>query len=251
MSDTDTMRARIASELNRSLTDSFGNGSETFATAVNREINSSIQHYEANRMRWNEVYANEFATTVDGTRSYSLPANFVVMDSLKIVYNGNYITLERRSNEWVEQRDSKQSALTGVPGKYTLYGNVARPFPVPNGAYTLVASFIKKELPTSITGSFTAVIPAAGSYSLTVTTTASHNNRTNGWFQDGEALIRSRTVAALEVHYLRKANAIREMQALAIRGMTYLSAREVAAFNSLNDKTHDMLSTGMIEPCEI
>ena len=43
----------------------------------------------------------------------------------------------------------------------------------------------------------TAVVPMAGSYSFTVTTSASHNNRLNGWTQDGAEVFVERAMAAI------------------------------------------------------
>jgi len=62
--DTNYLRARIASELNRSLADAFGNSGETFATAVNRAINQAIAHYESQPFRWNKIRRSEWATSV-------------------------------------------------------------------------------------------------------------------------------------------------------------------------------------------
>lgn len=249
MSDTNAMRTRIASELNRSLTDNFGNSGETFATAVNREINAAIKHYESTRFRWNEIRESEFATTVAGTRTYSLPADFLAMDTLKIVYSGNYQMLKRDRWGNIEEMDVVANGSSrGVPDSYAIYGNILRLFSVPNGAYTMVASYIQRPFPTSLTGSYTTVIPVAGSYSLTVTTTASHNNRTNGWMQDGDPLIRARAKASILVNYLGNETAISEMRQLQAQGDSYLSVMEKIAFERMADETFDMLSTGLIKP---
>lgn len=248
MSDTNALRARIASELNRALTDTFGNSGETFATVVNREINAAVKHYESTRFRWNEVRESTLLTMVSGTRTYSLPADFIAMDALKYVYNGNYIPVTPLSYDEIERKDTRVTAITGTPNHYAIYGNVMRFFPAPNGAYTLIGSYIRRFLPTSLTGSFCAAMPMGGSYTLTVTTTASHNNRLNGWTTDGEELIRARAKAAIQILYLKNAEAIAEMQGVVARREPYLSVQEGIAFEALQDETFDVLATNTIKP---
>lgn len=247
MSTTDVLRARIASELNRPLTGSFGNSGETFAIVVNREINAAIRHYQSQPFRWNQVMNSETNTTVSGTRSYSLPADFLSMTTLKLIYNGNYIPVKRASFEWIDARDTKVTAFTGIPTRYAIYSNILRLFPAPNGAYTLVASYTKRFLPTSVTGSYTAVIPVAGSYTMTVTTTASHNNRLNGWTTDGSALIRARATAAIKINYLKNTQAIAEFEGILSRREPYLCAAEAVAYQQLVDETFDIVATGLIK----
>lgn len=248
MSDTNALRTQLASELNRALTDSFGNSGETFATAINRAINGAIQHYESDAFRWNQVFNSEFATTVAGTRTYSLPQDFIRMDTLKLIYSGSYLDIEKKSFKEIDAKDKSVSSGRGVPSEYATYANVLRLYPPPVGAYTLVASYMRRYLPTSVTGSYTAVIPFAGSYSMTVTTTASHNNRLNGWTTDGAELIRARAKAALQVNYLKDAAAISEAQSFALSRQPYLCAREALAYLALVDETEELAATGLIRP---
>jgi len=244
VSDTNALRARIASELNRSLTDDFGNSGETFATAVNREINNAIRHYEAVRFRWNEVLpASQFQTTVSGTRSYSMPQVFTRIDTLKLVYNGNYITLNKRNLAEIDGTDTKVTGALGVPNVYCIYGNQVRLYPVPNGAYTLVATGISSPMPTSVTGSYTAV-ETVPPHSLTVTSTASHNARRDGWTSAGADLICARAKAAIQVNYLRDQIALIEMGTLA--GTDFLSLREKQAFNRHRAASAELQATGRI-----
>jgi hypothetical protein len=247
MSDTATLRTRIASELNRALSDSFGNSGETFGTAVNREINSAIKHYESTRFRWNEVRENEFATTVSGTRIYSLPALFVQMDTLKVKYNGSFVDIKKRTWSEIDGKDKDVSGSNGLPTIYCIYANVARLYPTPNGAYTLVASFIARDFPTSLTGSYTALLPIGGTSTITVTSTASHNNRTSGWYTDGEELIRFRAKAAVKINYLNDTQAINEATFLASGREPFLSLQEKQAYQKLADETYDMASSGLIK----
>lgn len=247
MSDTANLRQRIADELNRQPGDIIGSPSLAAGYAINREINDAIRHYESVRFRWNEVRENEFATTVSGSRTISLPATFVKLDSLKVIYNGSYIRMRPRTWDEIETMDMQVSMASGPPTLYAIYGNVLRIFPQPNDAYTLVGSYIQRFLPTSLSTSFCQIITMGGG-SITTTTTASHNNRMNGWTTDGEALIRARASAAFQINYAHNDDAIGESRQLAAQGLTYLSIRERIEYERLSQETYAALSTGRIQP---
>lgn len=247
MSDTNTLRARIASELNRQPTDIIGTPSLSVGYVINREINSAIQHYESNRFRWNERREDEFAVTVSGQRTYSLPADFISMDTLKVVDSNYYVTLQPRTWGYLENQDRDINTSEGTPDEYALYGNVLRVYPVPNDSMTLVASYIYRHPPTSLTGSYCAVITMGGG-SLTISTTASHNNRMNGWTTDGEELIRARAVASIEINYLKNIDNIGEMRQLSATNKPFLSIREYSAYERLIDETKDFQASGRVRP---
>lgn len=248
MSDTNKLRQRIADELNRQSSDIISSPSLSVGLIVNREINAAIAHYETTRFRWNEVREAALATTVSGTRIYSLTANFLSMDSLKVVYSGGYTSLTKRTYEYIENEDRRVSGSTGVPQDYVIYGNVLRLYPVPNGAYSLVASYIRRFPPTSLTPSYCAAIPMGGSSTLTPTTSASHNNRLNGWTTDGEELIRERAKAGCRIRYFYEEAALLEMASLQSAREPYLSVGEKIAFERLAAETNAALATGKIQP---
>ena len=233
MSDTNAMRARIAAELH-DRTDLAG--------PINREINSAIRHYESTRVRWNEFFDTAIATTVAATRTYSLPASFIGFDTVKLKYNDAFVPVYSRTWEEIDRRDRDITGTTGLPTRFTVRGNIIRLFPVPNGAYTLIGSGIQRFGLTSLTGSY------CGSMTMTPTSTASHNNRLNGWFTDGEELIRARARAAVEINYLRDERAILEAGALIARREPYLSMMERLAFERLADETNDALASGYVKP---
>lgn len=241
MSDYNELRARIADEINRRPSDLIGSPSLSVGYVINREINSAIRHYESTRFRWNEVRESEFATATSGTRNYSLPADFVQMDSLKLVYSGSYIILHKRTWHYLENQDRNVSQAEGLPTEYATYGNVLRVYPTPNQTVTLVASYIKRFRPSSLTGSYCEVVTMGGG-SLTATSTESHNNPMNGWTTDGEELIRERAKAGVKINYLH------DDQARLERVGPFLSVGERVAFDRLADETSDALSTGKIEP---
>jgi hypothetical protein len=250
MTDTNNLRARIAEELDRQPSDIIGSPSLSVGLVVNREINNTIRHYETSRFRWNEVRESEFGTTVSGTRTYSLPANFVHMDTLKLKYNNSYINVRHRVWHDVEDRDRQITGSLGIPSDFAIYGNVVRFYPVPNQAMTMVASYIKRFRPASLTGSFCSIVTMGGG-SLTATSTASHNNPLNGWTTDGEALVRGRAIAAIEANYLKVDGTFAEMRLLAAAGQPYLSVREKLAYESLVDEAQDAHSAGVVRPYEV
>lgn len=248
MSDTNGIRTRIASELNRSLTDVFGNSGETFATAVNREINAAVRHYESMAFLWNSRRRVEFTTTANGVTNYSLPADFISMRKLEIIYQGSYYEIFKGDPDDVDRENYRQSmtaAAISIPRFHTIEGNMLVIAPPCNGAATLAASYTRRYLPTSVTGCFTAQVAVGGTYSMTVTTTASHNNRSNGWTTACEELIRERAKASLKVRYLKNENAILEAASLAARRAPFFSIAEEIAFERIRDETFDALAMGV------
>jgi hypothetical protein len=93
MSDTENLRNRISEELNRQRSDIIGSPSLSVGLVVTREINHAIKHYESTRFRWNERREDQFTTLVSGQRTYSLPADFIKMDTLKVIDDDAYIPL--------------------------------------------------------------------------------------------------------------------------------------------------------------
>lgn len=251
MSSTNALRVEIASELNRALTDPFGNSGETFNQAVTRAINQAQWHYESTRFRFNEVRRFQFATTANGQTDYSLPANFISMDSLEIIRTGQYVPVTRASLEEINKLNylPSMTAAAGLPSLYAISGNILVLGVAPNGAYTLAGTYIKRIHHVSATDSTTAVLPVAGgSYSLTVTTTTSHKNRINGWTTDARELIKARAIAYLKIFYQNDSDAKQEMAIFAAKGENYLSVREAQAFKAMADETFDALATGRIKP---
>lgn len=248
--DTNALRAQIASELNRALGDTFGNSSETFATAVNREINAAIRHYESQPFRWNAVYRSQWATSTAYSPTVTVPADFVEMRRLEIIYGGRFRELCKTTLDEVSRINFAPSLTaysTALPSKYAIEGNAILLAPAPNAALTLAGTYTRRYLPTSITDSTTTLHVFAGSLTMTVTTTTSHKNRTNGWTTDGASLIRARAKAALRINYLGDEAATQEMAVIAARGESFLSAMEAFAYKALADQTFDAYAIGKIK----
>lgn len=215
------MRSRIADELHRS----------DLTTEIERQIRTAIEHYESTRFRWNEVRGWDVATTVAGTQNYSLTSDFIRFDVLKINYNGHYILLTPRTWQWMEERDTQVTPVRGAPSNYVVYGgsadNELRLFPTPDGAHSLVASYVQRL--SSLTASAD----------------------TNDWMTYGEELIRHRARAAVEIFRLQKPRAIAEFNAMAQGRRFFLSAAEEVAHKSLIDERNDALTTGSLKPYAI
>lgn len=242
MTSTNMMRTRIADELNRRPGDIIGSPSLSVGLVINREINNAIKHYESMRVWWTEVRDWFIGSTVDGTRYYSLTADFLQMDSVVIHYNSSKWPLTRRSWADIEDKDRSVDSVKGTPQDYVIFANQMRLFPTPNGAYSLIGSYIKRTYPTSLTGSYT------NTTSHSPTTTASHNNRLGGWYEHGEELIRQRAKAAVQINYLRDTNARTEMAILQSQGQDFLSMMEKQAHAQLSDEVKDRLSSGRVRP---
>lgn len=226
MTDYTTMRARIADELDR----------DDLGTQINREINSAIKHYETTRTRWNEVMDWTVATTAAGTRTYSLTSNFLKMDTLKLKYNDSFIVLNFITWHQMEDEDRQITATQGVPEYFSIYAETLRLFPVPNGAYTLIGSYIRSYPRVSLTGSATSTASA---------------NASHGWLDEGEELIRHRAKTAVQILYLKDADAIAEHRQLLAQNRPFFSRAEEIAFKALMDETGEALSTGLLRPSRI
>lgn len=238
MSDTNSLRQVIADQLERQPSDFIGSPSLSVGYVINREINHAIQHYESTRFRWNEVREAAIATTVSGTEAYSLPADLVRLDTLKVILSATRFRLNPVPWEDIEDR-ARESGAQGLPQDYVIYGNMVRVWPVPNASLSMVGSYIRRFRPTSLTGSYCLLIVMGGA-SLSATTTASHNNRLNGWTTDGAELIRERAAAAVEIKYFHNQESRIEAGALAQAGLPFLSVLERHAFDRVALEREDI-----------
>lgn len=245
MTDTANMRTRIADELNRLPSEIIGSPSLSVGLVINREINSAIKHYESMRTSWSEVKDAVFGETTSGQRSYSLSTSdirWLKIDSIKLEYNNSYITLDPITWSEMEEKDRQITGSLGLPQNYVIYSKQVRMYPVPNASLTILISYLERPLLTSLTGCLT------GTGSQTPTSTASHNNRLGGWYDDGAALIRARAKAAVQIKYLRDGNATAEAALIAQTGGSFLSMIEKQAYEQLTDEIQDQLSTGRLKP---
>lgn len=178
MSNLRTMRNRILSDLTRS---------DLSATAED-EIRSAIAHYERESFWFNEQRSS--LDTSDGVEFYGLPEDFVHMHSLVVEVNNFTYPLNHRSYDTIEQWFVRSSTFTGYPTDFAIYAEQFRLYPVPNGAYEMTLSYIRR-LPTL-------------------------NNETdsNAWTDTAEEVIRSRAEAQIAARKLRDRDAAADYSAL-------------------------------------
>lgn len=165
------MKARIADELARS----------DLTTQIAYAITDAVKHHERMAFPWNEEVGT--LTTVADQEFYSSSdAAWIgtAVSVLSLRYSSNNLTrpLTGMSMAQMDQR------VVGVPSNSTpkyfaLHGKRIRLWPVPGGAYTLTAAYIKR-LPD-----FTS------------------DTDDNGWTSDAEALIRTRAKIILWENVIR------------------------------------------------
>lgn len=218
MSEFTDMRSRIADELNRS----------DLTTEIDRQINSAVRHYESTRMRWNEVKDWNVGTTAAGQRYYSLTIDFIRFDSLKIIRNGNYVSLTPKTFDWIDQRDTRDTPIQSVPSVYTVYGDLLRIYPTADSSMTMLGAYLKRAQPAN--------------ESLTACSSTTWLHLTGG-----EELIRARAVAGVRIDRLRQRDALLEAAMLAQSRESFLSIKESVAHLSLISERNAALSTGRIK----
>lgn len=193
-------------------------------TEISAAINSAISHYAKQKFWFSEK--DTTLTTVNATASLALPSDFGFVDGLTIIYSTYPIRMERRDWKTMQDLIVNTTALVGQPTDYAIYENKLWFWPTPNGAYsvTLYENFLNAA-PTNGTD-------------------------TSNWTQVGvaEELIRSRTVADIECHILKKDAAKQEMGVMFAAGLPFLCNRERIAHQNLVTYTTQKISSGRIRP---
>lgn len=157
---------RIANEIIRS----------DLGTEIRQAIQSAILRYRGERFWFNEQRAT--ASTVNNQEFYSLPTDFVEMDSMTATVSGHTYPLNVRTSIEIDEIDST-SSTRGRPDDVAIYQEQFRIYPIPDAAYTLTLNYQR-------------VLPAL-----------SGDADTNAWMTVGESLIRSRAKKELFAHVLK------------------------------------------------
>lgn len=184
------MQDRIEAELHR---DDLISGNY-----AQNAIKAAIKHYERERWYFNEEVAT--TVTVAGTASYSLPSDFMAMDSVKVTVNGSKLRMEPMTFQEMDARDDGSASTRGVPQWWCIYENQLRLYPVPDAVYTITESYQKR------------------------LTELSADADTNAWVDDLEELIRCKAMVNIAMYSIRDfelANALMPMLQIA-----YQNARE-------------------------
>lgn len=165
------MQTRIADELHRA---DLGTNNR-----LTNAIKSAIKHYDRERWWFTEATTSASLTTSAGQATYALPSDFKRLDSLKITYAGSKRDVDPMSYAEMESRDDGSAALRGVSRWWSIYAEVLRLYPVPDGIYVQTMSY-QKHLAT-----------------LSATTD------TNAWMDEVEPLIRTKAKEILARGVLR------------------------------------------------
>ena len=192
-----TMQARIADEMNRT----------DLTAAIQSAIQSAIRYHSGTRFWWNEARATTadgFGPTVAGTEWYDLPTDFEVFDTLSASVNGDTYLLEQIPADYGEQIQVDAAFHTGQPWKFSIYRGQVRLYPVPNGAFPLILSYVKS------------------------LATLSADGDTNAWMTHGEELIRLRAKADLYINYLENPGMAQAMDFAEQRVLGRLKSRTLS-----------------------
>lgn len=176
--DFGTMRTRILDELNRT----------DLTSQAGLAINSAIKFYEKERFWFNEGRA--VSDTVADQEYYSLPSDYIDTDILSITVNNYSYVLPLRPNSYIEETYVNNSSYSGYPKDHSIHEEQLRLYPIPNGAYEMKLTYIRK------------------------LNALSNATDTNAWMTDAEELIRSRAEADMYRRLLKDPNRAAEMSAV-------------------------------------
>lgn len=114
-----------------------------FGAETQRAIRAAIRHYERRRWSFNETATA--LTTSAGQAFVALPANFLLLDDLRITISNEALPLSKREPQQI--RDMNISNQRSEPTDYALYQNRIELAMTPDSAYSLPVYYIKS-LPT-------------------------------------------------------------------------------------------------------
>ncbi len=179
MSDFGTMVTRIRDEINRGT---------VYDSAIKREIESAIGHYEPRRFHFNIRRAT--TDTTAGQEYYAMPTDFVEVDMIRLLYSSGNFTdpLIETTYAWIERNRTNQN-YRSEPEKFAMQGNDLRLWPVPDAAYTLTMTYLVRFPEVSASASDAA---------------------SNSWMTDAEELIRTRARIKVLKNVVRGPEAVAE-----------------------------------------
>lgn len=191
-------------------------------TEISAAINSAISHYQKQKFWFTEE--QDTASTVQNQASLALPSDFGYIDGITIIYSTYPVRMERRDWKTMQEFYVNTTILVGPPTDYAIYADQLWFWPTPNNAYTL-----------TLYQNFLNAAPTT-------------DTDTSDWTMVGHAeeLIRSRAVADIFCHVLKRNSSLEELAALGER--PYFSKREMIAHQNLMGFTAQRISSGRIKP---
>jgi hypothetical protein len=154
-------------ELKSRIADEFVNESVTTAQIENA-IKDAIQYYERRRFYFNETLVNTAFTTVAGSENYAESDATTAAPETIVVTVTDSAGLKQRLTAWSYEQieDMQDGSVTGLPEAFAIYRQQIRLYPIPDAAYAVNVSYVKR---------FTAL---------------SGEDDTNVWTTDAAGLIR-------------------------------------------------------------
>jgi len=203
------MQERIRDELNR--------GTE-YDTAIKRAIEDAQAFYRSRRFTWNTKRA--YTSTSAGLEYYPLPTDCEEIDQIRVTYtSGNFTDpLEEVTFRWIEQHRTNVN-YQSQPEKFAVDANELRIWPVPDGGYELLMTYLY--------------------FDSTVSASAS-DNATSSWMTDGYELIKSRAKADVLENTVRGQEAMLEAQVQ--------RNREMSVYAQLRRQANRRASSGRLSP---
>lgn len=190
-------------------------------TQIQAAILSAVAFYENEKWWWKEQQETDLAT-VNNQPFITLPDDWQYEDGFTITYSTYPLPLIKRDWQTMLRLLISSVTMRGQPTDYAFYAGNIWFYPTPNAAYMLTM------------------------WKTRVLDALSDDSEENEWTDEGEEMIRSRTVADIRCHILREEAALQEMQIMRQLGKNQLSNRELAAYNNLWGLNHVKLSTGKV-----
>lgn len=192
------------------------------STQIAAACQSAISHYAKHKFWFTEEQTTAF--TVNLQPSLALPTDHGWIDGFTITYTTYPIRLERRPWREMQELIFNTTQLVGQPTDYAVYADQIWFWPTPNGAYALTMYQNMQNAP-----------PVADTDVTDWSTVAK-----------AEELIRSRAVADVKIHILKRPAALEEFQVASQAG-DFMAVRERIAYNNLRDFTAQRISSGKVK----
>jgi hypothetical protein len=144
-----TLKARIATELNRS----------DLTTEIAAAITTAITYYRSKRFEFNELAAS--FNTVASQEAYTsgdtgFPTDLGQLDTARITVSGVRDPLRPIGYAKLQELSSTTTA-TGAPSAYAWYGQKLYFYPIPDGVYAVLLSYQQRKAAPSSDADTTSV----------------------------------------------------------------------------------------------
>jgi hypothetical protein len=181
---------------------------------IRRALLSAMQFYRARRFAFNQKRTSMLVSA----EFFSLTADWIMVDSLRVGHGNSYYSLEKRNWGWIEGRTSSNNG-TGPPVAYAVQGRQLRLYPIPDQTYSFAMTYV---------------------YDLVAGITSLSDSQSTAWLGEAQEMIRMHAMADILTVYRRSA----EDSSKAVE----LSNRELVLYNSLRQRASEEVASGRIDP---